>query len=122
MPSSAGGLPGSGDTDDGADATGKLSGAVSARWPAESPPAGVPDWSLGAGGAGAAACTGVAGACVSSDADDEWCVMTDPTMMMAMTAAAAIAIRRVAGRYHHGSNEPATAAMSVVNMAADAGD
>ena len=88
MPSSAGGLPGSGDTDDCADATGKLSGAVSARWPAESPPAGVLDWSPGAGGAGAAACTGVAGACVSSDADDEWCVMTDPTMMMAMRVAA----------------------------------
>ena len=75
--------------------------------------------------AGTAACTGdagVPGACVSSDADGEWCVMTDPTMIMAMTAAAAIAIRRVVGRYHQGSNEPATAAMSVVNMAAGPGD
>lgn len=43
-------------------------------------------------------------------------------MMMAITAAATIAIRRVMGRYHHGSKEPATAAMSVVSIAPGAGE
>jgi hypothetical protein len=40
--------------------------------------------------------------------------IAEPARTTAITAAASIAMRRVAGRYHHGSNESATTAMSVV--------
>ena len=60
--------------------------------------------------------------CGVRDAAGERCVKTDPAMTMAITAAATIAIRRAVGRYHHGSKEPATTAMSVVSIAAGGGE
>lgn len=128
MPSSAAGLAGSAVTDDGADATGKLSGVALSSGRAESvalvASGSASDAGVAAARAAVVCVAGGAAECGDDAApvagDERKCETAEPTRTMAMTAAASIAMRRAVGRYHQGSKEPATAAMSVVTRASAA--